>query len=103
MMKDKEAEKESTKLYVQAKSGEDYSAVFWGKWDVNRSISKKAQRIKFTRSDESKNPFFQGRNRGHKNPDLDEDKVKDVIFGNQFKLVLYNDGTLYSWGISAKG
>lgn len=102
-MKDSTTEQEPSKLYVQAKAGEEYSAVFWGKWDVNKSMSKKPQKIKFSRSDESKNAFFKDRNRGLKNPDLDEDKVKDIIFGNQFKLVLYNDGTLYSWGISSKG
>ena len=95
---------ESSRFYKHTNE-EDYSTVIWGKWDPNFLISKKPMLAKFMRSDEME---AQGQGNSeereqHNNPEMDEDKIKDIIFGNQFKLVLYNDGTLYSWGISTKG
>jgi len=33
----------------------------------------------------------------------DSCKVRDIVVGHQFRLVLYSDGSLYSWGINNKG
>lgn len=33
----------------------------------------------------------------------DDEKVRKILFGKQLKLVLFENGQLYSWGISPKG
>jgi len=38
-----------------------------------------------------------------KPPEPENLKTVDIIFGKQFKLVLFENGDLYSWGISPKG
>ena len=80
---------------------ESSSVVIWGKW---LDESQKPMPVKFNVAD--------NRVENLDEEDLlkkidinktDNEKVKDIIFGKQFKLVLFENGQLYSWGISSKG
>lgn len=77
-----------TQLYYPVQAS-DASLVVWGKWE--RDFDK-LQPITFNRemdNEEAKENSLK--------------KVSQIAFGKQFKLVLYEDGELYSWGICKKG
>lgn len=90
-IKVKDLEDES-RFYTQTEK-ESWTALFFGKWEPSMFRSKEPMYVKFNCRDKNK----------YDDDPTERPKVKDVIFGNQFKLVLFEDGSLYSWGISSKG
>ena len=59
--------------------------ILWGKWFPHK---------------DAKGVIYSEFNIG---PRDSEERIQKILFGNQFKLVLYDTGELYSWGISSKG
>lgn len=80
-------EHDAARFYKGAEN-DKASAVFGGKWESEHRGKTKMICIKFN---------------GVQHPGAEGLKAKEVVFGSQFKLVLFEDGSLYSWGISAKG
>ena len=89
----------------------NYDSIIWGKWNDGNNLVFNEINIGYTQNmfPCNKKPTLAKFNFGadlSQNNDIQspvETKIKDIVFGNQFKLALYSNGDLYSWGISTKG